>query len=346
MIYLLHGKDTFQSRRALEGIRARLQTPDGLLESNTVVLDGSKISPLELLQQVTVMPFLAPGRLVIVEGLIAALGAVRKGQGKRTKADDPLEAWRGAGEQLRDPASMPESTTLVLMEGELDAKNPAFAIFAPIAQTTEYTPIKDRALAGWVKDELRGRNLRMSDEAIRALVEAIGADLWAMYNELNKLETLAAGDVVDEETVREAVAQARETRLWDLTDAVVAGNEREAIAALAQLLSEGEPAVLLTSQVARQYRQLAILKELRADRATEGEMSRAAGVPAWKAGKVSALAARYSWADLRRAYALLVDADLSVKRGLQDDESALQLLVHELCALAPRAGAPQPAYRR
>jgi hypothetical protein len=32
-----------------------------------------------------------------------------------------------------------------------------------------------------------------------------------------------------------------------------------------------------------------------------------------------------------------VDADLSVKRGLQDDESALQLLLHELCDIAPKS---------
>ena len=99
--------------------------------------------------------------------------------------------------------------------------------------------------------------------------------------------------------------------------------------------------------IARQYRQLVIVKEMRDRRAPQGEVARAAGVPEWKVDGVAALAGRYSWPDLRRAYQLLLDADLSIKRGLQDDESALQLLIHELCSLAPRAaGTPRPAHSR
>jgi hypothetical protein len=53
---------------------------------------------------------------------------------------------------------------------------------------------------------------------------------------------------------------------------------------------------------------------------------------------VGALAMRFSWAGLRAAYARILDADLSVKRGLQDDETALQALVLDLCATAPARG--------
>jgi DNA polymerase III delta subunit len=95
----------------------------------------------------------------------------------------------------------------------------------------------------------------------------------------------------------------------------------------------------------RQYRQLAIVKDMRDRRASQDEMARAAGVPAFKVAEVSALASRYSWAQVRAAYGRLLAADLSVKRGLQDDESALQLLVHELCAMAPKSAA-RPAYSR
>jgi hypothetical protein len=48
---------------------------------------------------------------------------------------------------------------------------------------------------------------------------------------------------------------------------------------------------------------------------------------------------------VRDAYGRILDSDLSVKRGLADDESALQLLVLELCRLAPK-GAARPAYSR
>jgi DNA polymerase-3 subunit delta len=130
-----------------------------------------------------------------------------------------------------------------------------------------------------------------------------------------------------------------------MTDAVVAGNEKKALASLTKLLIEGEPVQVLMSMVVRQVRQLVLVKEMRERRASPDEIARATGVQSWKVNDVAALAARYSWDDLRRAYRLMLDADLNVKRGLQDDESSLQLLVHELCALAPR-GPSRPAYSR
>lgn len=300
------------------------------------------MTPLELMHHATALPFLAPSRLVIVEGLLAAMGGSRGGRGRKKAADDPLEPWRQVAEDLGRDDALPDTTTVILIEGELGRDNAAFTLFAPVAQTTEYQPIKDKEVAGWVRKELEGRDLKLSERAIAVLVEAVGPDLWALYNELDKIETYANGEPVDEATVSMIVAQARETKLWDMTDAVLAGNERKAVEVLGKLLFEGEAAPFLASMVARQYRQIAIVKDLRDKRATEGEISRAAGIPGWKVKQFASAASRYSWPDLRRAYTLLVEADLSVKRGLQDDESALQLLIHELSTLAAQpAGAPR-----
>lgn len=336
MLYLLHG-DPFLVRRALDAIRDRLRTPDGLLEQNTVVLDGEKLTPLEFVQHATTPPFLAPARLVIVEGLVQHLSALKAPRGKKKVDGDPLDQWREAARQVEEPAALPETNTVVLVEAQLDSKPPAFSLFAEVAQVNHYPPVKDRELADWVRAEANARGLKLAPGAVRALVEAVGPDLWALHNELNKLEIIATDAQVGEELVRESVVQAREAKVWDLTDAVVVGEERKAMRTLARLLTDGEPPPLLSSMIARQYRQLAVTKELAAARAPEGEIARAAGIPDWKVKDIAPLARSYSWAALRRAYALLVEADLSVKRGLQDDESSLQLLVHQLCGLAPRA---------
>jgi DNA polymerase-3 subunit delta len=348
VIYLLHGGDSFQIHRAVEDIKKRLNTKDEeSLASNTEVLDGAALTPLELMHHATALPFLAPSRLVIVEGLLAAIGASRGARSRKKGTDDALAAWSQVATELGADGALPETTTVIFVEGELGRDNAAFPLFAPIAQTMEYQPVKDREVASWVKRELEGRELKLTDRAIAVLVEAVGPDLWALYNELEKLEIYAQGEPVDEKTVAAVVAQARETKLWDMTDAVLAGNERKAVEALGRLLEEGEPAPLLASMLARQYRQIAIVKDLRDKRATEGEISRAAGVPAWKVKQFASAASRYSWEDLRRAYTLLVEADLSVKRGLQDDESSLQLLLHELCGLAGPTGGPRrPAVAR
>ncbi len=347
MIHLLHGKDDYQVRKALAAIREDLAEDDDMLATNTTVLEGRGLTPDELLAHAMAMPFLSANRLVIVEGLLRALGEVRGGRRKKKgDGDDPLEPWRQAAAKLSDPATMPPTTTLVLVEGELAKTNAAFTIFAPIAYTTEYGPLPPGELSSWLKATAKAKKLKITDGAVQSLASLIGGDLWALDNELDKIAVYAGGETADEKMVGELVSAARETKVWDLSDAVVAGNERKALTSLGRLLVAGEAPQLLLFMIARQYRQLLVLKDLRERRVAREEMQRLSGVPGFRLNEVGALSGRYDWSVLRQAYARILDADLSVKRGLQDDESALQLLVHELCALAPRAGAARPSYAR
>jgi DNA polymerase-3 subunit delta len=346
VIHLLHGKDDYQVRGALNAIRDGLKKSDDMIDSNTTVLDGRTITPLELLAHATSVPFLASNRLVIVEGLLGSLGAIKGGRRKKKDdSADPLDPWRDAAAQLADKATMPETTTLVFVEGDIPKTNAAFTIFAPIARTKEFSALDRNELAKWLREAAKSEHAQISEGGQRALTDALGADLWALKHAVAKLAAYADGEAIDEAMVRALVTAAEDTKFWDITDAVVAGNERKALASLQRMLTDGSPPAMLSAMLVRQYRQLAVVKDMRDRRAAQDEIARAAGVPPFKVGEVSALASRYSWAQVRAAYDRLLAADLSVKRGLQDDESALQLLVHELCAMAPK-GAARPAYAR
>ena len=347
MIHLFHGKDDYQIYGALRALRDGLRQSDDMLDSNTTVLDGRTATPLELLAHATAVPFLAANRLVIVEGLLGSLGAIKGGRRKKkSDGDDPLAPWADAAGQLADKAAMPETTTLVFVEGEILKTNAAFTIFAPIARTKEFAALKGAELTKWLHEAEKTEKIKIDERAERALIAALAPDLWALKNALAMLGAYADGETIDEVMVRELVTANDDTKFWNLTDAVVAGNERKALHALQRMLTDGAAPAMLSALLVRQYRPLAIVKDLRDRRTSESEIARAAGVPPFKVGEVSALASRYSWPMVRAAYERLLSADLSVKRGLQDDESALQLLVHELCAMAPKGAGSRAAYPR
>ena len=69
MLYLLYGLDEFSLKEALKEIKKELGDVS-LLETNTNILDGQKISPGEMNMVVGAAPFLAEKRLVIVNGLL------------------------------------------------------------------------------------------------------------------------------------------------------------------------------------------------------------------------------------------------------------------------------------
>ncbi len=337
MIYLFHGTDDYRVRQAVREVRERLRAADEMLDTNTSTLDGRELTANELLAHATAVPFLAPRRLVIVEGLIAALAEIRAGRrGKKAAADDPLDPWRRAAQALSD-ATMPETTTLVFVEGEIARNNAAFTVFAPIAKTVEFALLRKDELPSWIEQRARERGVRLAPRSIAALAQTVGPNLWMMDNELEKLAVYAGGEVVEPETVATIVSVAQETRIWDLTDAVVAGDERKALGAMRALLADGEAPQWILFMIARQFRQLVLVKDLRERGVRAEEVARSAGVPSFRLSAVGAIASRYSWNALRAMYSRMLEADLNVKRGLSDDEPSLQLLIHDLCAKAPAA---------
>lgn len=346
VIYLFHGKDDYRSRQALREIRDKLRAADDMLDCNTTTLDGRGLTPGELLAHATAVPFLASARLVVVEGLLKALGEMKGGKrGKKAAPDDPLEPWRQAAATLADKATMPETTTLVFVEDDIKKTNAAFTIFAPIARTIEHQPLAKDELPSWIERRAKAKGVKLAPRALASLAQLIGPDLWTMENELDKLGAYADGEMVEQETVAAIVSSAQDAKIWDLTDAIVAGDDRKALTAMRRLLNEGEAAQMMLFMVVRQFRQLVLVKDLRERGARPDEVARASGVPAFRLGAVGAIASRFAWPALREAFGRILEADLSVKRGLSDDESALQLLAHELCAMAPKGGA-RPAYSR
>jgi DNA polymerase-3 subunit delta len=118
-----------------------------------------------------------------------------------------------------------------------------------------------------------------------------------------------------------------------MADAVVEGRVRDALDMIRRLQQDSEPPQLLLAMIVRQYRLVMLTRELLAQRARPTEMATRLGVANFVMQRLLRQAPLYSIDSLRRAYRLLHEADLSVKRGIHDDQTALELLVFQLAAL-------------
>ena len=90
MVYVFFGPDSFSRGEAVSAIKAELDR-DGDLAANTVVLDGNRTTPEEVIAACSTVPFLGSHRLVIVEGLLESLSGRGRRTGKKL-ADAPAEA--------------------------------------------------------------------------------------------------------------------------------------------------------------------------------------------------------------------------------------------------------------
>ena len=342
-ISILYGKDDFSATEALAALREELDG-DGTLADNTTNIDGARVKPEELLAAAQTVPLLGGVRLIIVRGLLSKLETNRRPRRRKaarkrkdTEKTDvgPLAAWQPLLDAL--PA-LPASTALVFLDGELSAQNALLQALRPLAQTQGFEPLRPADLAGWTRQRAQRYGAVLEARALATLAALVGNNLRTLDSELRKLATFRGEGQISEEDVRSMVSLAREPSAFAMADAVVEGRGRDAAELLQRLLADGESPQRLLMLVARQYRLLLLAKGMLAQEIRPPEISARLRVQGFVIQRLLKQAPRYTIEQLRQAYRKLLAADLAVKRGVLDDETALQLLLAELAALARPAG--------
>jgi len=332
MLYIFYGRDTFSLRRALVDLKASLDS-DGMLESNTSLLDGRQLSPEELMAVCDTVPFLAAQRLVVVEGLLArfeASGRAGRRRDKSATGGEGLGPWRVLPEYVD---RLPPTTTLVLVDEDVSLANPLLAALRPKAKAQHFPPLHPREVPAWIQRRASEIGLALSSRAVTVLANLVGNDLWLLASEMDKLAAYANGQRLDEADVRALVGAAREVSIFALVDAIVEGRPQQALRLLRQAIAQGADYPYLFAMVLRQYRNLVLARELLDQGERSADIGERLGIRApFALEKLLDQAERYEMPRLVAAYRRLLAADVAVKRGIYSDELALELLLQDLAA--------------
>jgi DNA polymerase-3 subunit delta len=269
------------------------------------------------------------------KGLAAALGTARTlpMMAKRRlvvgKAIDEVKA--ADLEPLVDYVEDPNpATCLLLIADKVDVRFKAFQVLKKRGFLHVFAPLRDQALAGWVRGEARTRKLTIAPDAAEALATAAGPDLGRLSQSLDLLALYAGGKGITVDDVEALVAETRERGIFELTKAIGAGNVARALALLTNMLRNREPALRIQFMLARHLRQVWRAKELAASGAARNEIAAGVGINPYFLDDVLVPARRMSRAALERAFERLYTADVELKSSRLDPEIALSRLVQTL----------------
>jgi DNA polymerase-3 subunit delta len=243
------------------------------------------------------------GRVVIVRGTQDLSDEHR--QALLAFAVDPLPnlylvAVQAAGPKAK---SFPE---------ELAAKGAELIRCVPITRPAERLE--------FVQDEIRAAGGQSTAGAVRALAEAVGADLRELSSAARQL-VADAGGRVDEPAVARFHQGRAETTGFAVADAVVAGQSGEALALLRSALETGTAPVLLTSALASGLRDVA---RVRGASGRPADIARVLNMPPWKVERSQRVARGWTDDGLADAIRAVAEADGEVKGGAVDVDHALQ----------------------
>jgi len=222
---------------------------------------------------------------------------------------------------------------------KVDVRFRAFQMLRKRGYLHVFAPLRDQALAGWLRGEARARKIALAPDAAEALATAAGPDLGRLSQSLDQLALYAGGDPIGVEAVENLVAETRQRGIFELTKAIGAGQTARALALLTNMLRNREPALRIQFMLARHLRQVWRAKELAQSGASRQEIASGVGLNPYFLDDVLVPARRMSRQALEQAFDRLFEADLGLKSSKLDPEIALARLVQTLAESSAGAGA-------
>lgn len=250
-----------------------------------------------------------------------------------------LEAAAEAGKDavnliVTAAADLPPGTMLVIVHsGGGRAKAMADQLKNLGAQVHPCARIaKPAERADFVRKEFRTLKVKVSDDTVTAILDAIGSDIRELASACSQLVADTDG-TVDAAAVRRYHSGKAEVKGFDIADMAVTGDVAGAAEALRWAMLSGEPHVVLADALAEAVHTIARVGPLQGDPyRLAGEL----GMPPWRVQKAQKQSRRWSRDRVAEAVRLVAALNADVKGAAADANYPLEATVRRVAELASR----------
>ena len=319
MLIFIYGDDTFRVQEKAVQMRDAFRDkfdPTGL---NTAEFLDGKFVPGDILGAARALPFLGEKRMVIIRDLVSSIKKVEMG------------VW------VDGLSSIPDSTVVVFWETiapKMLEKKPLFTALRNVMEVHDYAypQLQGTQLSSWIMSQVRTHKGEIEADAVRALIERVGADLWQMDHEINKLVAFASGQKITRVMVDELVHANFEGKIFDMIDAISQKRPERALKLLREERWSGANDHLLLTMLGRQVR---ILLGARAlldvdSQVSKQEVADALKIHPFVAQKALAQARGFSLSALKNVHEHLFRFDKEIKSSQIDADLAVDLTTVKL----------------
>ena len=315
-VYVLVGTERLLIERVVDAVREAVDSM-GAPGFNIEIFDGKGLDAAPVISAARTLPMMADIRLVLV---------------RHVDAMTPTEQAKLA-EYLEDPC---DTSCLLLTADKLDLRKKLAKAAKNAGCLVDAKPLRGAALRDFIRAEATAREHAIAPRAIEALLDAVGDDLAAIDDAMERLSLfVGAGQRIDADAVMTCVTRIRVESIWSLVDAIGLKDRRKGIAAAQSLLDDREPPLRLLAMVARQLRIVARMREALSEGLRPQEAAKRAGAPPFKARDLTESARQFTAESLGRAFTLIAETDRALKSSKRPPDAILQGAVLELCADRP-----------
>lgn len=281
-------------------------------QENFLEMQAKTTSLTELLDAVSVMPFIAEKRLV----LIRSIPSIEK---------DDLEIFIDA---------IHPQTVVVIAEPKPDKRLGIVKQLLSAAEVQKFPILTPHELRAWSNTVLAFLGCTMSEKAWNRLVDIVGTDQWMLDTELRKIAAYA-GNEIKESHVEEVAVPSGEQVIWKLTDLVGGGKTEEALTFLRSRIERGEDPYGLWSVLLNMVKNTVLVwSGLESGLRDEKSISSAFGMNFFAVRGLLPLAKSLQRNSIHSLVSFASDSDIALKNGgyhySSDNQEVLIALIERL----------------
>ena len=249
---------------------------------------------------------------------------------------DDAEAWKAGDLEPLERAldGIPEGTVLVLVARGKPLARLCKAVEKAGGEQREYSAPKPWELPKWAAERAAEEGLRLDGEAAKALVGR-GRDPPAADRPGDRAarDPRPPAHPASADQVRRLACAEAPQQVYDLADALVAGNV-QATMRLAERLTADEPAAKLVFPVVRRLRDVHRAAELLDSGVPESKVASAMKMPPWAAKRALAQAKKADRDALARALCAFAELEIELRGGGAglDEDTAFSLTLARAAA--------------
>lgn len=257
------------------------------------------------------------------EDVAAALAVLSFSTGTRYLLAEDVTAWKAGdiGPLVDALGALPPDTVVVLLARGKPLKGLLKAVEAAGGEVRGHEAPKPWEMPRWIAARATEAGVRLDPDAAKELVARVGPGQQRLARELEKL-TIAVhpATAITAEDVEELAAGETSPKVYDLADAVAAGDLRTTLSLAEELAASEAPSRLVYPVVGRLREVHRVLALLDAG-TSEKELASKMRLPPWRAKKAVALARKADREAVERALVRFADLELELRGGGTLDEA-------------------------
>ena len=306
-VYLLCGEEGYLKKQYKNRfVKAMLPEGDTM---NYSYYEGKNTPVKEAIDLAETLPFFAERRLIVFENT----GFFKTAAG----AD--------LADYIKD---MPETTCFIFVEEEIDKRNKLYKAVKSKGYIAELSTQDAGTLKRWVSGLVRKEQKQISESVIVYFLDKVGTDMENIQGELEKVFCYALErDTITKEDIDAVCVTQITNHIFEMVDAVAAGNQQKALDLYYELLALKEPPMRILYLLTRQFKLLLEVKDLVGKRYDKSSIAKTVGLHPFVAGKYMQQCRTFEKKELRNILEEAVDTEEMVKTGRLNDVMSVELFI-------------------